>query len=1202
MKQQHGDQANTDLSMTENPLKTQSPELNHPSEDPPPKPYREFTINADLVNDMKNFESNYVRTTKYTILTYLPKSLILQFLRLANIYFLFICILECIPAISPLNPITAIFPLSFVLLVSIIREGIEDYRRYLDDKKANSQPVRVLRNHSDPNVGFLDEKRRAIKDEFKDFDIQFPDCFDIIKSQDLKVGQVVLMYEDETFPADLILLGTSDKDGKAYIETAMLDGEKSLKKRVTEKEINPLCSKDRFIFHAKVICQKPTHALDIFGASILGRTIKSVVTDKQLLMKGAKLKNTKWVTAVVAFAGAQTKLLLNTNKGRNKQSRIERIMNQLIVFILGIQMIICIIQAIIAFMWQAKKSENHYYLQEERSASWVGFISFFSYFLLLNTLIPISLVVTLEIVKFMQLFFMQWDVFMYKNGYFAKVSTCTINEELGQVRYIFSDKTGTLTCNKMELKGIRVYSKCYGEKMLNTPEEPAITRGKTKKVTTDLEFSFVDKELDFLLRNKTPENAKDLYQIFTKTKQIHEWNTEKDRVYEFLKLLACCHEVAGTKPKGSNYFVYAGQSPDEVCLVDAAQRIGAVFVDNRNNILNLNIGPPDENPKEIKVELLNTFPFDSARARMSVIIRDENNKVKLYCKGSDERVIDLLHNKTDVQMDPILKETNEYLANAASKGLRTLYMAMKVIDDQEYDNWRKRMDTVNIWVPSNDKEEKEKKFKINELIKEIEKDLFYLGCTVVEDKLQENVENTIHNLGKAGVQVWMITGDKMGTAKSIGYSCKMFTKGDMEIIQIDEDFYNPKTTELNEQKVLSKIKEAQFITNKKIGLLITGMLVEKLVNNEVTKHDFVEFAKKCSAVVCCRTTANQKAEVVKAMKEACPGEITLSIGDGGNDVPMINEAHVGVGIYGKEGMQAAQSADYAIGEFQCLWNLLMVHGRLAYLRISELILYFFYKNAVFTLPQLYYSFWCAHSGQSYYDSWYISFYNLFFTSLPLLFKALYEHDIHHIQDRKMPLNNIYPYMYFTGQGNEIFNLKKIAIWFAYGIFHSTIAFFIPFGILQSSILSQNGEIANLWIYSVTSFTCVVVIVNVKLYTTMRYFTWINVLSIAGLSIGIYIIAQWISNYVSMFTTINSILIAYKSPIYFFIIILCVMLVAVIDHFIQLWSYHMNTSTSDFCRNWAAYYDPLDTEINNNNFIRLKCLDSNTRKANKGQNS
>ena len=360
----------------------------------------------------------------------------------------------------------------------------------------------------------------------------------------------------------------------------------------------------------------------------------------------------------------------------------------------------------------------------------------------------------------------------------------------------------------MELKGLRIYDKNYGEDMVSNNDSilNPVLRKKTL-VGQDIEFNFNDPELDRILCDEAPQNSVNPCKFETNKGEVYNLVSDKDRAYEFLQLIACCHEVSGTKAKDSEYFSYSGQSPDEVCLVDAAQRIGATFVDNRNNIITLNLGMQGKLQREVKMELLYLFPFDSSRARMSVIIRDDKDNVKLYCKGSDERLISLLKKtKSEQKDDKILVDTEGYLLSASLKGLRTLYMGMRVIDKNEFANWKARMDEVKLFVPSNDEEVIEKRNKYNVLVEEIEKDLTYLGCTVVEDKLQENVENTIHNLAKAGVQVWMITGDKMGTAKTIGYSCRMFIKQKMEVIQIDEEYYRPGSIEVDENKILNKLR------------------------------------------------------------------------------------------------------------------------------------------------------------------------------------------------------------------------------------------------------------------------------------------------------------------------------------------------------------------------------------------------------------
>eukprot|EP00826_Nyctotherus_ovalis_P004058 TRINITY_DN1083_c0_g3_i2.p1 TRINITY_DN1083_c0_g3~~TRINITY_DN1083_c0_g3_i2.p1 ORF type:complete len:518 (+),score=176.62 TRINITY_DN1083_c0_g3_i2:25-1554(+) len=462
----------------------------------------------------------------------------------------------------------------------------------------------------------------------------------------------------------------------------------------------------------------------------------------------------------------------------------------------------------------------------------------------------------------------------------------------------------------------------------------------------------------------------------------------------------------------------------------------------------------------------------------------------------------------------------------------------------------------------------------------------------------------IYNLGKAGVQVWMITGDKMGTAKSIGLSCKMFTTGDMDIVEIGEryiskqkQFVDGKTSEadhIEEAQILADIEvqaaEAKSC-GKKLGLLITGTLVEHMVKSNKSKEQFISFAKTCTAVVCCRTTASQKAAVVRAMKEACPGEITLSIGDGGNDVPMINEAHVGVGIYGKEGMQAAQAADFAVGEFQVLWNLLMIHGRVAYIRIAELILYFFYKNVVFTMPQFFYAFFSFFSGQSFYDDWYIVCYNLVFTSIPLGLKALFEIDIHHIKDNLLPLNRVYPYLYYQGQGNQIFNTKTMIFYLVYGLFHSCITFFLPLAFVWNTIITEDGKTPDYCIFNLISMTTTVIVVTLKLFNYERFFNWVNLLGFAIFGFGLYILIQWISQFSSIFKVYRSIKTLYSSPIYYLSVLVCCCLIYAVDHFIAVWNFHVNATPNDFCRLWTTRFNPIDTE---ENLRRLKKLDAITR--------
>lgn len=216
-----------------------------------------------------------------------------------------------------------------------------------------------------------------------------------------------------------------------------------------------------------------------------------------------------------------------------------------------------------------------------------------------------------------------------------------------------------------------------------------------------------------------------------------------------------------------------------------------------------------------------------------------------------------------------------------------------------------------------------------------------------------------------------------------------------------------------------------------------------------------------------------KSSVVELVKRNIHGAITLAIGDGANDVSMISMADVGVGLYGEEGSQAAMASDYAMGEFQFLKKMLLFHGRINYIRIAEMILYFFYKNFIFTIPQFFYAFNCGFSGQTLFDDWYVSLYNLIFTSMPLLFKALLEQDIT-VEDEKdeFIVNNISK-TYYLGRESEIFNLKNFIIEIIKALVGASILYYFVSAILNSNGINNQGHVSDLWIFSISQFTAII---------------------------------------------------------------------------------------------------------------------------------
>ena len=416
-----------------------------------------FYINDTSLNKFKfEHKTNYITTTKYNFITFIPKSFLLQFTRLPNVYFLIIAIIQSIPLISPLSGASAIIPLLFVLLVSMIRELIEDIQRYKYDKINNEEKVIVHRNN----------------------------ILEIVKSESLEVGEIILIKNNNQIPCDCLILYSSFEEGICYLETSSLDGEKTLKEKEGNKiilsklkEINlNIDIKNNILINCNNIsgfieCDIPNPDFHKFDGKIKLKIDDNYINDNylpltisQMLYKGSFLKNTDWVLAIVLYTGMKNKIILNSEKPRMKLSQIEKTMSIYLIYIFILQIILCIFCSIMnKVSYIRHKKFYKIFIKYTKNSSLESFISFFTYILLLNTLIPISLIVTLEIVKVIQGFFINWDTelysFKYKKLCFAK--SVSINEELGNVNYIFSDKTGTLTCNKMEFKYCIIGETCY---------------------------------------------------------------------------------------------------------------------------------------------------------------------------------------------------------------------------------------------------------------------------------------------------------------------------------------------------------------------------------------------------------------------------------------------------------------------------------------------------------------------------------------------------------------------------------------------------------------------------------------------------------------------------------------------------------------------------------------------------------------------
>lgn len=838
-----------------------------------------------------------------------------------------------------------------------------------------------------------------------------------------------------------------------------------------------------------------------------------------MLLRGCVLRNTKWCFGLVVFAGKDTKLMQNSGKTIFKRTKSDRLLNILIMGIVLALITMCLFASIACGVWEMMTGRHaSKYIPRDRGSNdsnrddnFTGItiksiFAFLSYLILLNTVVPISLYVSVEVIRQCQSLLIDFDKKMYykpKEAY-AKARTTTLNEELGQVEYVFSDKTGTLTQNLMTFNKCSINGVLYGE-------VKDFATGNMVDINGDNEHLFT--QIDFSKHN--PKYYEKKFKFFD-TNLLDQVNQGNSKVHEFFTLLALCHTVMSELK--NDQLEYQAQSPDEAALSGAARNFGFVFKDRTSNTIEIEILG-----KSLTYELLAILDFNNVRKRMSVIVRDPNGKISLYCKGADSVIFEHLakcnnNSNSNNNATKIRELTNDHLEHFAGVGLRTLCLAKKDLSEEEYSKWRIEYQLAETSLEDRDA-------KKDRCYEQIEQDLELLGATAIEDKLQDNVPQTIANLMAANIKVWVLTGDKLETAINIGYSCELLNDDMCEIFVIDgcypeevekqlkrsqkqigkmlrkRQFTNTNKDQLNKEFDISlndDDDEPKWIINqakqrKKAASRVSSSSrkvrpsssayhhdtpttprksrkgrasrmsqisspsispskpmkarggkskrapIETVSSNSINHQDlnnnnnnnnnqdnnnnnnqattiytidlpeerrsatfsqratpnptqlgggdpsggfalvisghslahalcpnreqlFLSVASQCKSVICCRVTPLQKALVVDLVKRH-KKVITLSIGDGANDVPMLKMAHIGVGISGQEGMQAVLASDFSVAQFCYLERLLLVHGRWSYFRMCKFLRYFFYKNFSFTLCNLWYAFFCGFSAQ-----------------------------------------------------------------------------------------------------------------------------------------------------------------------------------------------------------------------------------------------
>ncbi|XP_074834231.1 phospholipid-transporting ATPase IK [Carettochelys insculpta] len=1017
--------------------------------------HKQFKKRVAFCLTRKKYMDNAIKTAKYNVLTFLPLNLYEQFHRMANLYFLFVILLQTIPEISTLPWFALLLPLSCLLLIRGLRDLIDDIARHRSDWVINSRPCEILVGKS-----FCSQKWR-----------------------DICVGDIVRLRKDSIVPADLLLLSSSEPSSLCYVETADIDGETNLKFRqallVTHKEL--VSEASMAAFDGKVTCEEPNSRMHSFIGTLEWRGEKYSLDGEKILLRGCRIRNTETCYGLVIYAGFDSKIMKNCGKIKMKKTKLDHLMDKLVILIFMMLVITSFCLAIAAGFSAVKFHKEHSYLSvlyDYTSPAEQAFFTFWGFMILLSIIIPMSMYITMEFIYMVNSYFIDWDIEMYypAKDTPAKARSTSLNDQLGQIEYVFSDKTGTLTQNIMTFKKCCINGIIYAgsENSENKPSKASWSWNPY----ADSKAEFHDPSLlEAVLRNEDPI------------------------MQEFLRLLALCHTVM-VEEKERGQLVYQAASPDEEALVTAARNLGYVFLSRTQDTITLS-----ELGTERTYSVLAMLDFNSVRKRMSVLVRDPEGTIRLYTKGADVVILERLCDD-----EPAQAFTQLALDSFAKETLRTLCLASKEVKEEDYTEWSKKHHEASVLLQNRAE-------ALDKVYEEIEQDLQLLGATAIEDKLQDGVPETIQLLKNGNIKVWVLTGDKQETAVNIGFACHLLSD-DMEILEETEICQMLEAYWVSNNNLCSSGESLCALQPRpgswrqgRMALVVTGDLLEKILGTgEKVKQKegfwarlaccktrmqpvatssmekaFVNLATSCQAVICCRVTPKQKALVVQLVKTH-QRAIALAIGDGANDVNMIKTADIGVGISGQEGMQAVQCSDYALAQFRYLQQLLFVHGRWSYLRICKFLRYFFYKTFAGMMVQIWFAFHSGFTAQPLYEPWFLALYNVFYTAYPVLAMGLLEQDV----SAKKSLQ--FPELYKVGQKNELFNFWIFCVTFLHGTVTSLASFYIALLAFEDKVGSK--ATSDYQSFAVTVATSAFLSVIAEIILDIKFWTVLSFLTIA----------------------------------------------------------------------------------------------------------
>lgn len=1026
---------------------------------------RYFLVNT---NHNSSYYTNKVNHCKYTPLNFLFKSFFNQLKRFTNLYFFIIAIAQSIKEISSVNPISTWIPVYVIFSISILRELYDEIKIFLEDKKINDRQYTLIRN--------------GIKQT--------------IKSKNIKVGDILVLKENDITPADIFLIKIDGDFQTCSIQSSNVDGSPDMKDIYPLNETKNFTNEEILNLKGRVICNYPNRNLyylsgkfDIYiNGDKSNGSFPAVLSNTNFIQYGTIINNDHDVYGVVCYTGPNTKIAMNTTTtSDSKWTKLENFIDNVSIIVFVFQIALTLLCGTLIAHFVTTRQHNIYYLRYDLypiSSNLLFYIyTYMRFFLMSSTMIPISLKLTIDFCKFVYAFWITIDLKLAVDEYstvtiedleeisenlnheydFPRkkvkpiVNNSSVIEDLGTIEYLFCDKTGTLTENEMIFKKLGIEREIYGHSL-------------------DADSIVSDEEFHEAVRQR---NEKVMLSIYC---------------------LAVCHSSSF-----KNIKMALKNSHESTAILKTLYQLHFVIQFEEHLVT---IESQFHQLEKQEFEIIKIFRYSYERKRMSVIVRHCNtNKLYMFIRGAPDSISSITVNSHF--NDSFHNQVNQL----GSLGLRLMGLAYKELDEEKVNSIIElyhQQETETIYDSINPIPRSSLNESLSIAIQAIERDVQLLGLAAVEDKLQDGVVEAIETLRQAGIKIWMLTGDILQTACNISFSSHLVTNDgpfihinleSQSASQQEETDSNLESLSLNEPVINHNepikhtdedmkylLDQIEGFTNSLLSSQTYYIGIDnnyELLFSKQNSQQFLRIAMKAKSVICASATPDIKAQIVKLIKSQ--KKRTLAVGDGGNDIPMIREAHVGIGLIGHEGKQAGASSDICLTKFKFLVRILLIHGRYAMHRSSFLTQFCFYKSALFSFIQLLYNFHNGYSVSSYFVDMNIITYNTLFTLLPVIF---------YIQDKDICESSLLlrPYLYSDCQNGLFCNRRTIFWWYARALYQSVILYFLSYWIYGiSNYHMSDGSPRSLSECQQITFSSIVFIIILAVISESNYITILNLI-------------------------------------------------------------------------------------------------------------